>query len=540
MTEPREPTAEMESLLAAAADERLTESDCTRLRQLLEASDDARQSYVEHVILHAMLRWVHASPLGAEIANPDKSSAEGETAADDSAPDQTPLIAQTSPAFPTLLATLPSSYSGFSSPLGSLLFSYLLAGVIVGVGILIGWVCQVSGPQETPVVQYGPRPSSAVSPVEREQVFVGQINAIIDCKWADPRNAPIGFDRIVLGRRYDLVSGLMEIAYDTGARVILQGPCTYRVDSTSGGYLAVGMLTARVEERGERIPANQRATIGSHSFPSPLSIRTPTATVADLGTEFGVEVDKSGASTARVYRGKVEMRVIGDGATNDKVVALEANESARVEIGKDQVARVVRESGRSDTFVRQMPKRVPIKLFNTGVNSQPGEADRHWQLAARSDEPSLKPQPALVTHLEDSRWIPNQSDRCQWISAAGGASIMPELVTYTFRTEFDLTGMRASTAILRGRFAVDNHVRSIRLNSRKIPVPEHGKRSCSFLHTFSCDRGFVEGVNVLEIEVENGEPQSGPSSGTLGLFVELEGSVLTAWPEPSASAAEAK
>jgi hypothetical protein len=187
-----------------------------------------------------------------------------------------------------------------------------------------------------------------------------------------------------------------------------------------------------------------------------------------------------------------------------------------------------------------MPKRVPIKLFNTGVNSQPGEADRHWQLAARSDEPSLKPQPALVTHLEDSRWIPNQSDRCQWISAAGGASIMPELVTYTFRTEFDLTGMRASTAILRGRFAVDNHVRSIRLNSRKIPVPEHGKRSCSFLHTFSCDRGFVEGVNVLEIEVENGEPQSGPSSGTLGLFVELEGSVLTAWPEPSASAAEAK
>ena len=97
-----------------------------------------------------------------------------------------------------------------------------------------------------------------------------------------------------------------------------------------------------------------------------------------------------------------------------------------------------------------MPKRMPIKLFNTGVKSELGEADRHWQLAARSDEPKLKPQPALVVHLEDSGWVPNQSDRCQWISAAGGASIMPELVTYTFRTTFDLTGTRPSTAIFSG------------------------------------------------------------------------------------------
>ena len=71
-------------------------------------------------------------------------------------------------------------------------------------------------------------------------------------------------------------------------------------------------------------------------------------------------------------------------------------------------------------------------------------------------------------------------------------------------------------------------------------MPDHGKRSFGFLHAFSCERGFVEGVNVLEIEVENGEPQPGPTSGTLGLLVELEGSVLTAWPEPSAGGADTK
>ena len=108
-------------LLAAAVDGRLTEPDCARLGQLLEASDDARQSYVEHVILHAMLRWVHASPLGAEIADGagridrcgmathDRSRVKGETATDDAAPHQTPLVAQASPAFPlcSLLCLLP-------------------------------------------------------------------------------------------------------------------------------------------------------------------------------------------------------------------------------------------------------------------------------------------------------------------------------------------------------------------------------------------------------------------------------------------------
>ena len=39
----------------------------------------------------------------------------------------------------------------------------------------------------------------------------------------------------------------MEITYDTGAKVILQGPVTYEVESPAGGFLSVGKLTARVE-----------------------------------------------------------------------------------------------------------------------------------------------------------------------------------------------------------------------------------------------------------------------------------------------------
>ena len=43
----------------------------------------------------------------------------------------------------------------------------------------------------------------------------------------------------------------MEIAYDSGATVILQGPCQYEIESARGGFLSLGKLTARVEKRAE-------------------------------------------------------------------------------------------------------------------------------------------------------------------------------------------------------------------------------------------------------------------------------------------------
>ena len=326
----------------------------------------------------------------------------------------------------------------------------------------------------------------------------------------------------------------------------------YEVESCAGGYLSLGRLTAKVVKKGaareerngdrETIAANQQSTIGNRQSPSPLfTIRTPTARVADLGTEFGVEVDRSGASVAHVYEGKVELSAVDRADAEDaKVVRLGKNESARVVVGKDRVVRVVRESGRPDDFVRQMPRRVRIKMFNTGMNVKEGDPDPHWQFVARSDNPKFKPRPAMVTKSGDIRRVSNQRDRSQWISAVSGDVVLPDGVTYTFRTTFDLKGMRPSTANLRGRFVVDNHVRAIRLNGRSVPVPAHGHQEFGLFHPFSSNRGFVAGINVLEIDVENGDPQDVAPSSLLGLLVELDGSVVSGWPEPSANALNAK
>ena len=69
---------------------------------------------------------------------------------------------------------------------------------------------------------------------------VGRITGMVDCK--------IGDSRVSLGQKIDLASGLMEITYDTGAKVILQGPVTYSVEA-NGGYLAVGKLTGKLEKK---------------------------------------------------------------------------------------------------------------------------------------------------------------------------------------------------------------------------------------------------------------------------------------------------
>ena len=101
---------------------------------------------------------------------------------------------------------------------------------------------------------------------------------------------------VSLGDTFVLASGLMEITYDTGAKVILQGPVTYEVESVAGGYLSVGKLTARMEKKinAERKRQGVRSPDLAQSSYSLFAIRTPTATVTDLGTEFGIEVDKEG------------------------------------------------------------------------------------------------------------------------------------------------------------------------------------------------------------------------------------------------------
>ncbi len=252
---------------------------------------------------------------------------------------------------------LPTSH--FS--VGSWAFSCMVSAVIMGMMLLVFWAIKV-----TPHQHIAEAPSqSAPSKAMPEMVFVGRITGMVDVKWSDdPRYLPPpDFAHVPLDRKYILDSGLLEITYDSGAKVILEGPCTYEVESTGGGYLALGKLTARVEAGGGKGSRSQAEPSSFILHPSSLfSVRTPTAIITDLGPEVGVEVDESGVSKAHVFQGKVEVRLAG-GGRDARAIQLGANESARVEHGKDAEDRLVivrgPALGKPPRFVRSLrPKPV--------------------------------------------------------------------------------------------------------------------------------------------------------------------------------------
>ena len=596
---------ELKDLLDRLQDGDFTEPDRLRLNELLRAGAQQRRCFITYLDVHSRLAW-EGGQEGSGVRVPGSGEPVGRGQANDECGmmnDELPTSVFTgdihqssfinhhcdaSPVVPPIILDLPPTAHRWQliglSSVGSFAFSYVVAAMIVGVGLLLGWAWRTSSFQE--LADIG---SWQVPPARAAKIpTVGRISGMIDCQWTEwsvvsgqwsmvsESEIPNQERLVPLGAKYHLALGFMEITYDTGAKVILQGPCTYEIESASGGFLSLGKLTARVETRAEgggrraegeagsgpymaggkseiQRPKSESLTLPSALRPPPsalFSVRTPTAIVTDLGTEFAVEVDRSGASRAHVFRGRIELRPTGgngshlrlsgpDGAAQkspspaedgNRPVQLKENESATVAVDREGTVTVVRETGQADEFARQMPKRVPIKLFNTGLGLKEGEPDPHWRLTAVSNDPKFKPRPAVVSSLPYQIWLANDPDRSQWISTADGMPNLPHGVTYTFRTTFQLVDVMPETAVLQGWFIVDNYIRAIRLNGKEVPVPEHGDGSNGVFHQFYrfvARRGFVEGTNVLEMDVYNGlrGPPPKASASAMALRVELEGSV---------------
>ena len=97
----------------------------------------------------------------------------------------------------------------------------------------------------------------------------------------------------------------------TAERRLSPRAVTYEVESASGGVLSLGKLTAKVDKGSEKRDKRSDIPHPSSLIPHPFfSVRTPTAIVTDLGTEFGVEVSKEGQTTSHVFRGSVKLQLL--------------------------------------------------------------------------------------------------------------------------------------------------------------------------------------------------------------------------------------
>ena len=299
------------------------------LSAIIVANEDAALFYATYVRMHGRLLWHWR----------DESMATRQHVVDEPATPQIPS---------------PSSFAP-SLNVGWILFAdwpmaYLIATVVMAIGLTIAAVTRVSQPDGTFVQSSGSPERNPKSPslnYSPKATIVGRISGLVDCAWRqeigeegratkNPKSETRNLNSVVaLGDRFDICSGLLEITYDTGAKVILQGPVTYEVRSSNGGFLSLGKLTGKVEIKAAR----------------GFTVHTPTAVVTDLGTEFGVAVDRQGACHVRTFVGLIEVLPTLEGRPTDKACRVAAGKFLRV----DRYGRIAAAVGRATTaFVRDM------------------------------------------------------------------------------------------------------------------------------------------------------------------------------------------
>ncbi|MBN2316249.1 MAG: NPCBM/NEW2 domain-containing protein [Sedimentisphaerales bacterium] len=137
-----------------------------------------------------------------------------------------------------------------------------------------------------------PKPPAPSSPVPTTPVLppvVATITRSLDAQWSrDDFSTWVG-TRLTASPLY-LKCGLVQIVFDGGAEVILQAPCAMRLENGGRMFLQSGTISVEVPKRA----------LG-------FTVETPTGTVTDYGTEFGMVVRQNGETEAHVYKGKVAL-----------------------------------------------------------------------------------------------------------------------------------------------------------------------------------------------------------------------------------------
>jgi hypothetical protein len=109
-----------------------------------------------------------------------------------------------------------------------------------------------------------------------------------DLQWSKNASSKSAESSILPGEPLKIESGTVELELNAGTRLVVEGPAEWSVDGRNNVSIRTGRLIAHVPEKA----------IG-------FTLETPTATIVDLGTEFGVDVDATGRTDVQVITGKV-------------------------------------------------------------------------------------------------------------------------------------------------------------------------------------------------------------------------------------------
>lgn len=172
---------------------------------------------------------------------------------------------------------------------------------------------------------------------------VARATAVVDCEWfASDSELKFG-DQLAPGQRVRLKSGLLQLTFATGAKVVVEGPADFVATTATEATLTEGKIAAAVPR-----------------FARGYTILTPTAEIVDLGTEFGVNVDEKGTSQVHVFDGDVVARPRENGIAQGPVMHAREDEALEFDSTSEGGQRI---SVDRSKFVRRLtPDRLPSEL----------------------------------------------------------------------------------------------------------------------------------------------------------------------------------
>ena len=148
---------------------------------------------------------------------------------------------------------------------------------------------------------------------------VATISDTEDCQWEDASKQLTYGQQLSLGTELNLKSGLLQLSFETGAVVIIEGPSRLAVKENAID-LTLGRLSATVPR-----------------VASGFSVETPNSEVVDIGTEFGINVDQASGTEVHVFRGEVMSRPMDDsGKPSGDFVRLTKNSAIAFRPGSKQ------------------------------------------------------------------------------------------------------------------------------------------------------------------------------------------------------------
>jgi hypothetical protein len=317
-----DPESELSQLTAAMFDGSITVPDRDRLVAILR-DPTSRQSYRRMVWLHANLMRLWSDGVGGMVWAPQPVPVPAE-------PDQS------SSASSEGLFALVNRIVGFGDRLRNHASRAAVVAVVGLLGTAVVCLALLAGTgffrsSELPTPMRPPRIAGAIA----------QIAAVESPVWSADAKSWRLRDSLMPATKVALERGRVEIACDDGATIVLEGPAVFEVKTGTDVVLDRGKATVTLA--------------GAAKVAARFTLQTPTATVTDLGTSFGVVVRESGETAVTVFDGLVELLPRLDGAVPLRLAAGEAGN-----VQKRQPARQAKPS--ADRFVRSLPKTSPDLL----------------------------------------------------------------------------------------------------------------------------------------------------------------------------------